>query len=190
MPGEPGQAPSPAAAEVWPSVAPFGEAGQISASIIVLCLPVFFSWLHFREQRRQEPHVAAHSSDHRIGSGLRPRDRRPLAGARHPLRPHSARSSSAGHRWPAAAYQLADPDHQQWPPHNAQIYAAGAERGIDAATAPNGGSSVHLQAAPGCAPWPRGGLVPLIAGSARARPRRLASCRRRGRRSRTSPWAA
>jgi hypothetical protein len=38
------------------------------------------------------------------------------------------------------ARQLADPDHQQWPPHNAQIYAAGAERGIDAATAPNGGS--------------------------------------------------
>jgi hypothetical protein len=36
-------------------------------------------------------------------------------------------------------HQLADPDHQQWPPHNAQIYAAGAERGIDAATAPNGG---------------------------------------------------
>jgi hypothetical protein len=34
------------------------------------------------------------------------------------------------------ARQLADPDHQQWPPHNAQIYAAGAERGIDAATAP------------------------------------------------------
>ena len=37
-------------------------------------------------------------------------------------------------------HQLADPDHQQWPPHNAQICAAGAERGIDAATAPNGGS--------------------------------------------------
>jgi len=36
-------------------------------------------------------------------------------------------------------HQLADPDHQQWPPHNAQICAAGAERGIDAATAPNGG---------------------------------------------------
>src|SRR5689334_14729400 len=36
MPGEPGPAPSPAGAEIWPSVAPFGEAGQISASIIVL----------------------------------------------------------------------------------------------------------------------------------------------------------
>ena len=66
------------------------------------CLPVFFSWLHFRQPRRQQPHVAAHSSDHRIGSGLRPRDRRPFAGARHPLRPHFARSSGAGHRWPAA----------------------------------------------------------------------------------------
>ena len=31
-------------------------------------------------------------------------DRRPFAGARHPLRPHSARSSSAGHRWPAARH--------------------------------------------------------------------------------------
>ena len=38
-------------------------------------------------------------------------------------------------------HQLADPDHQQWPPHNAQICAAGAERGIDAATAPNGGTA-------------------------------------------------
>lgn len=66
------------------------------------CLPVFFSWLHFRQPRRQQPHVAAHSSDHRIGSGLRPRDRRPFVGARHPLRPHFARSSSAGHRWSAA----------------------------------------------------------------------------------------
>jgi hypothetical protein len=66
------------------------------------CLPVFFSWLHFRQPRRQLPHVAAHSSDHRIGSGLRPRDRRPFVGARHPLRPHFARSSSAGHRWSAA----------------------------------------------------------------------------------------
>jgi hypothetical protein len=36
MPGEPGQAPPPAAVEVWPSVAPFGEAGRISVSIIVL----------------------------------------------------------------------------------------------------------------------------------------------------------
>jgi hypothetical protein len=35
-------------------------------------------------------------------------------------------------------HQLAEPDHQQWSPHNAQICAAGAE-GIDAATAPNGG---------------------------------------------------
>jgi hypothetical protein len=36
-------------------------------------------------------------------------------------------------------HQLADPDHQQWPPHNAQICPAGAERGIDAATAQIGG---------------------------------------------------
>ena len=43
------------------------------------CLPVFFSWLHFRQPRREAPHVAAHSSDHRIGSGLRPSDRWPAA---------------------------------------------------------------------------------------------------------------
>src|SRR5215475_5112024 len=36
MPGEPGRAPLPTAVEVWPSVAPFGEAGRISVSIIVL----------------------------------------------------------------------------------------------------------------------------------------------------------
>jgi hypothetical protein len=110
------------------------------------CLPVFFSWLHFRQPRRQQPHVAAHSSNHRIGSGLRPRDRRPFVGARHPLRPHFARSSSAGHRWSAARdTSWLTPDHQQWSPHNAQICAAGAERGIDAATAPNGGSSCVCQ---------------------------------------------
>jgi hypothetical protein len=38
-------------------------------------------------------------------------------------------------------HQLAGPDHQQWSPHNAQICAASAKRGIDAATAPNGGSA-------------------------------------------------
>jgi hypothetical protein len=36
MPGEPGRAPPPTAVEAWPPAAPFGEAGQISASIIVL----------------------------------------------------------------------------------------------------------------------------------------------------------
>jgi hypothetical protein len=36
MPGEPGRAPPPTAVEVWPSVAPFGEADRISVSIIAL----------------------------------------------------------------------------------------------------------------------------------------------------------
>ena len=36
MPGEPGRAPPPTAVEVWPSVAPFGEAGRISVSIIAV----------------------------------------------------------------------------------------------------------------------------------------------------------
>jgi hypothetical protein len=35
------------------------------------------------------------------------------------------------------ARQLTNLDHQQWPPHNAQICPGGAERGIDAATAQN-----------------------------------------------------
>ena len=51
------------------------------------------------------------------------------------------RSSMVG----SPGHQLADPDHQQWSPHNAQICAAGAERGIDAATAPNGGSARSYQ---------------------------------------------
>jgi hypothetical protein len=46
------------------------------------------------------------------------------------------------------ARQLANPDHQQWPPHNAQICPGGAERGIDAATAPNGGYARPDDAAP------------------------------------------
>jgi len=41
-------------------------------------------------------------------------------------------------------HQLADPDHQQWSPHNAQICAAGAERGIDAATAPYNAGTVRV----------------------------------------------
>ena len=50
------------------------------------------------------------------------------------------RSSMVG----SPGHQLADPDHQQWSPHNAQTCAAGSERGIDAATAPNGGSWSQL----------------------------------------------
>ena len=78
-----------------------------------------FSWLHFRQPRRQQPHVAAHSSDHRIGSGLRPRDRRPFVGARHLLRPHFARSSSTGHRWSAARDTSWLTLITRWSPHNA-----------------------------------------------------------------------
>ena len=82
--------------------------------------------------------MAAHSSDHRIGSGLRPRGsppvRRSQTSAAATLRAvEQCRSSMAR----SPGHQLADPDHQQWPPHNAQICAAGAARGIDAATAPN-----------------------------------------------------
>jgi hypothetical protein len=68
------------------------------------CLPVFFSWLHFRQPKRQQPHVAAHSSDHRIGPGSQTPGTPPVRRSRHPLRPHSAQSGSAGHRWPAARH--------------------------------------------------------------------------------------
>ena len=102
MPGEPGRAPPPTAVEVWPSVAPSGEANRVSLSIIALAFLCSSAGSTFASPGGNKPHVAAHSSDHRIGSGLRPRDRRPFVGARHPLRPHFARSSSAGHRWSAA----------------------------------------------------------------------------------------
>jgi hypothetical protein len=36
MPGEPERAPPPTAVEVWPSVAPFGEADRINVPIIAL----------------------------------------------------------------------------------------------------------------------------------------------------------
>jgi hypothetical protein len=63
--------------------------------------------------------------------------RRSQTSAAATLRPvEQCRSSMVG----SPGHQLADPDHQQWSPHNAQICAAGAERGIDAATAPNDGS--------------------------------------------------
>jgi hypothetical protein len=70
------------------------------------------------------------------------------------------RSSMVG----SPGHQLADPDHQQWSQHNAQICAAGAERGIDAATAPNGGSARAYQEFP--APL----AIPATAEQAAARP--------------------
>jgi hypothetical protein len=69
--------------------------------------------------------------------GIATRSPEPDIRCGHTFRVEQCRSSMAG----SPGHQLADPDHQQWPPHNAQICAAGAERGIDAATAPNGGSS-------------------------------------------------
>jgi hypothetical protein len=69
-----------------------------------------------------DPGIAARSSEPDIRCG-------------HTSPGEQYRSSMVG----SPGHQLADPDHQQWSPHNAQICAAGAERGIDAATAPNGG---------------------------------------------------
>jgi hypothetical protein len=69
-------------------------------------------------------------------SGLPPVRRSQTSAAAALRAVEQCRSSVVG----SPGHQLADPDHQQWSPHNAQICAAGAERGIDAATAPNGGS--------------------------------------------------
>jgi len=78
MPGEPGRAPPPTAVEVWPSVAPFGEAGRISVSIIVrafLCSsagsrapparpqPVHRRWPKPTPSRNQAPAPPQHRSD-------------------------------------------------------------------------------------------------------------------------------
>src|SRR5215472_5450587 len=141
MPGEPGRAPPPGAVQVWPSVAPFGEADRISVSIIALAFLCSSAGSTFASpggnnhtwpptaqttglDQVADPGIAARSSEPDIRCGRTSRGRPvPVIDGRQP-----------GH-------QLADPDHQQWSPHNAQICAAGAERGIDAATAPNGGDA-------------------------------------------------
>src|SRR5262245_8688410 len=143
MPGEPGRAPPPSAVEAWPSLAPLGEVGRIRVSIIVLaflCSSAGSTFASPGGNNHTWPPTAQTTGLDWI------RSQTPESPARlsepHPLRPHFARSSSAGHRWSAArGHQLAEPDHQQWSPHNAQICAAGAERSIDAATAPNGGTA-------------------------------------------------
>ena len=92
MPGEPGQAPPPAAAEAWPSVAPFGEAGQISASIIVLAFLCSSAGSTFASKggknhtwpptaqttgldRVSDPGIAARSPEPGIRCGRTPRGR-------------------------------------------------------------------------------------------------------------------
>jgi len=139
MPGEPVRAPPPAAAEVWPSVAPFGEADRISVSIIVLAFLCSSAGSTFASpggnNHTWPPTAQTTGLDQISDPGIAARLSEP-----HPLRPHFARSSSAGHRWPAAR-------DSSWPTRitssgrhiNAQICAAGAERSIDAATPPNGG---------------------------------------------------
>src|SRR5215831_21074092 len=140
MPGEPGRAPPPSAVEAWPSLAPLGEAGRIRVSIIVLAFPCSSAGSTFASpggKNHTWPPTAQTTGLDQVSD---PGDRRPFVGARHPLRPHFARSSSAGHRWPAARdtswLTLITSSGRHI---NAQICAAGAERSIDAATPPNGG---------------------------------------------------
>src|SRR5690348_17725154 len=92
MPGEPGRAPPPTAVEVWPSVAPFGEAGQISASIIVLAFLCSSAGSTFASKggknhtwpptaqttgldRVSDPGIAARSPEPGIRCGRTPRGR-------------------------------------------------------------------------------------------------------------------
>src|SRR5262249_914814 len=141
MPGEPGRAPPPAAAEVWPSVAPFGEADRISVSIIVLaflCSSAGSTFASPGGNNHTWPPTAQTTGLDQVSDPGSPPVRRSRTSAAATLRAvEQCRSSMAG----SPGHQLADPDHQEWAPHNAQICAAGAERGIDAATAPNGGSA-------------------------------------------------
>ena len=102
MPGEPGPAPLPSVVEAWPSVAPFGEADRISVSIIALaflCSSAGSTFASPGGNNHTWPPTAQTTGLDQVSG---PRDRRPFVGARHPLRPHFARSSSAGHRWRAA----------------------------------------------------------------------------------------
>src|SRR5437762_3408380 len=123
MPGEPGRAPPPTAVEVWPSVAPFGEAGRISVSIIVLaflCSSAGSTFASPGGKNHTWPPTAQATGSDQVSD---PGDRRNQTSAAAALRAvGQCRSSMAGR----PGHQLADPDHQQWSPHNAQICAADA----------------------------------------------------------------
>jgi hypothetical protein len=130
MPGEPGQAPPPTAVEVWPSVAPFGEADRISVSIIALaflCLQLApLSPAQAATTTRGRPQLRPQDRIRSQTPGSPPARRSQTSAAATLPAVQQCRSSMAG----SPGHQLADPDHQQWSPHNAQIRAAGAERGI------------------------------------------------------------
>src|SRR5215831_188920 len=91
MLGEPGRAPPPTAAEVCPSVAPFGEADRISVSIIALaflCSSAGSTFASPGGNNHTWPPTAQTTGLDQVSG---PRDRRPSVGARHPLRQHLAR---------------------------------------------------------------------------------------------------
>ena len=103
MPGEPGRAPPPSAVEAWPSLAPLGEVGRIRVSIIVLaflCSSAGSTFASPGGKNHTWPPTAQTTGLDWI------RSQTPESPARlsepHPLRPHFARSSSAGHRRSAA----------------------------------------------------------------------------------------
>ena len=99
--GEPGRAPPPTAVEAWPSVAPFGETGRISVSIIALaflCSSAGSTFASPGGNNHTWPPTAQTTGWDQVSDPGSP----PVRRSRHPLRPHFARSSRAGHRWPAA----------------------------------------------------------------------------------------
>jgi hypothetical protein len=136
MLGEPGRAPQPSAVEAWPSVAPFGEADRISVSIIVLaflCSSAGSTFASPGGKNHTWPPTAQTTGFDQVSDPGSPPVCRSQTSAAAALRAVEQCRSSVVSR---PGHQLADPDHQQWSPHNAQICAVGAERGIDAATAP------------------------------------------------------
>jgi hypothetical protein len=123
MPGEPGRAPPPTAVEVWPSVAPSGEM-RISVSIIVLPSCVLqlapHSPAHAARTTRGRPQLRPQDWIRSLTPEIAARSSEPDIGCGRTSPVEQRRSSMAGN----PRHQLADHDHQQWSPHNAEISAA------------------------------------------------------------------
>jgi len=154
MLGEPGQALPPTAVEVWPSVAPFGEADRISVSIIALAFLCSSAGSTFASPGGNN-HTWPPTAQTTGLDQSQTRDRRPFVGAGHTLRPHFARSSSAGRRWSAAR-------HTSW---LTLITSSGRHimRRTKPLCAPVGGVAIMLRGRLGCGPAVPGGRCAVSA---------------------------
>src|SRR5215470_17564158 len=113
MPEEPGRAPLPAAVEVWPSAAPFGEAGRISVSIIVLaflCSSAGSTVASPDGKNHTWPPTAPTTGLDQVSDpGIAARSPEPDIGCGRTSRVEQCRSSVVG----SPGHQLAEADHQQ-----------------------------------------------------------------------------